>query len=189
MSKAKDPDKPPGSTRFRKGQSGNPRGRPRKKPDTRTSAFDVVIDKRLTIVQGGVQREVTVDEALQHKTYQDAIAGNRPARREVLKMIARREKVITARAPAPIAIKVEMESEDPTNADEALLILGIARRDPRWTEPVAPEKRERLLLEPWAVMAALSRRAARRLDKKEINEARRCTHDADTVRWPAAADP
>ena len=79
MSNAADNDPPPASTRFRKGQSGNPRGRPRKKPDPRPSAFDVVIDRMLTIVQGGEQREVTVDEALQHKTYQNAIAGNRAA--------------------------------------------------------------------------------------------------------------
>ena len=72
----------PASTRFRKGQSGNPRGRPRKQPVIQTSAFDVVIAPTLTIVQDGSPRDVTVDEALQHKTYQDAIAGNRAARRQ-----------------------------------------------------------------------------------------------------------
>ena len=75
MSSAANHITPPASTRFRKGQSGNPRGRPRKQPDPQSSAFDVVIDRTLTIVQDGVPREVTVDEALQHKTYQDAIAG------------------------------------------------------------------------------------------------------------------
>ena len=68
MSNAGDHDKPRASTRFRKGQSGNPRGRPRKKPDPTPSAFDMVIDRTLTIVQDGVPREVTVDEALQHQT-------------------------------------------------------------------------------------------------------------------------
>ena len=106
MSNAADRGKPPASTRFRKGQSGNPRGRPKKtKPDPQSSAFDVVIDRTLTIVQGGVPREVTVDEALQHQTYQNAIAGNRPARREVLKMIAKREKAITEKAPRRSALR------------------------------------------------------------------------------------
>ena len=99
MSNAGDHDKPRASTRFRKGQSGNPRGRPRKKPDPVASAFDVVIDRTLTIVQDGVPREVTVGEALQHRTYQNAIAGNRAARREVLKMIAKREQAITNKTP------------------------------------------------------------------------------------------
>ena len=177
-----------GSTRFRKGQSGNPRGRPGKKPEKSASAFDVVIDRRLTIVQGGAQREVTVDEALQHKTYQDAIAGNRPARREVLKMIARREKAITKRTPPRRSVERRIERVDPLNADEALLILGIACHDPRWTDS-PPGKRERLLLEPWAVKAALGRRAGSRLDRREIEEARHCTRDADTLRWPRAEEP
>ena len=56
-----------------------------------------MIDKTLTVTQGGVPREVTVEEALQHRTYQDAIAGNRAARREVLKMIAKREQYLAAR--------------------------------------------------------------------------------------------
>ena len=93
MSKKVGPKSPPISSRFQKGQSGNPKGRPRKAKLEKTgSAFDLVIDKTLTVTQGGVPREVTVDEALQHRTYQDAIAGNRSARREVLKMIAKREK-------------------------------------------------------------------------------------------------
>ena len=43
---------------------------------------------------------MTVEEALQHRTYQDAIAGSRSARREVLKMIAKREQYLAARTQA-----------------------------------------------------------------------------------------
>ena len=177
----------PVSTRFRKGQSGNPRGRPRKQHKPHSSAFDVVIDRTLTITQNGKPREVTVEEALQHKTYLDAIAGNRAARREVLKMIAKREKAITKRAPRPKPVEVLTETEDPTNADEALLILGIACRDPRRSEHLA--EREQLLLEPWAVEAALGRRAARRTSKREIEDAKHSTRDADTLCWPELVEP
>ena len=186
MSKAVDKGLPV-STRFRKGRSGNPRGRPRKQPETRPSAFDVVIDRTLTIVQGGVSREVTVDEALQHKTYQDAIAGNRAARRDVLKMIAKREKALAAKAPLAMPVEVCSEGPDPENADEAMLILGICRRDLRRTDWT--DEREHLLLESWAVEAALARCAASKLDKQDIDEAKRCTHAADTVRWPEAIEP
>lgn len=178
---------PPVSTRFRKGQSGNPKGRPKKQLEKTASAFDVVIDRTLTIVQGGRPREVTVDEALQHKTYQDAIDGNRAARRQVLKMIARREKAITEKTPLRRPVELLVEPEDPTNADEALLILGVAYRDPRWPEEEG--ERQRLLLEPWAVEAALGRRAGSRLDQRQIDEARRCTRDAHTLRWPEAVEP
>lgn len=180
-------NEPPVSTRSRKGRSGNPRGRPRKPPKPTPSAFDVVIERTLTITQDGRPREVMLEEALQHKTYQDAITGNRAARREVLKMIAKREKAITKRAPPPKPVEALVETKDPTNADEALLILGIACRDPRRSEH--PAEREWLLLEPWAVEAALSRRAARRMDRREIVAARHCTRGADTLRWPEPAEP
>ena len=185
MSGATDRNRPPVSSRFQKGQSGNPRGRPRKQPVLRHSAFDVVIDRTLTILQGGKPREVTVDEALQHRTYQDAIAGNRAARREVLKMIAKRESALAAKAPAANAVEVLKEGPDPRNVDEAMLIFGICRRDPRRTDWPG----EHLLLEPWAVEAALGRRAARKMDKRDIDEAKRCTHAADAVRWPDPVDP
>jgi hypothetical protein len=177
------------STRFPKGQSGNPRGRPRKQTVVQASAFDIVIDRTLTIIQDGKPREVTVEEALQHKTYQDAIAGNRAARREVLKMIAKREQALAAKASA-VPVKLFQfcrESPDPSNADEAMLILGICRRDPRGAETAVG--RERLLLEPWAVEAALGRRAARKLNQRDIDDAKRCTDDADSVRWPVAVEP
>ena len=93
----------------------------------------MVIDKTLTIEQDGKSREVAVEEALQHKTYQNAIAGDRSARREVLKMIEKRDVYSNARKGKnripPVGIKYE--SSDPTNADEALLILGIADPQPR----------------------------------------------------------
>jgi hypothetical protein len=57
-----------GATRFRKGQSGNPKGRPRKKLPA-ASAFDVIFEKRLSVTQNGVERELTVEEALQLRTY------------------------------------------------------------------------------------------------------------------------
>lgn len=53
---------------------------------------------------------------------------------------------------------------------------------------VKPDDRQRLLLEPWAVQAALSRRSAKKMTKSELDEARRCTYDADTIRWPEAED-
>ena len=45
---------------------------------------------------GRKSREVTIEEALWYKTYQNAIAGDRSARREVLKMIDKRDKYLAA---------------------------------------------------------------------------------------------
>jgi len=170
-------------TRFRKGQSGNPRGRPksRKIPDPKGSAFDIIIARSLTITEGGKARQVTVEEALQHKTYQQAIAGNRMARREVLKMIAKREKALANELGKHLTVTQLIEPVDPKNAYEALCLLDIAIEDPSWTEP----KREtRLLLTSWAVQAAFNRRGLRSLRPRDIREIKRCTFDADTLVWP-----
>ena len=95
------PGRPPEAGRFRKGTSGNPKGRPKSRRASAISAFDVIMNRTLTVTQGGKSRELTVEEALQHRTYEAAINGNRPAQREVLKMIAKREKWLAAKRPPP----------------------------------------------------------------------------------------
>jgi hypothetical protein len=187
MSGGAGPGRPPRATQFRKGQSGNPKGRPRRRraPGQTGSAFDVIIDRTLTVTRGGVARDLTVEEALQLQTYRDALAGSRPARRAILKMIAKREAWLAARRPDLSVGPVEMvaEAEDPSNADAALLLLGIARR--KGERPGLDTAREQLLLEPWAVQAALGRRrGGAGLDNRDVEEIRRCTHQPETLRWP-----
>jgi hypothetical protein len=83
----------------------------------------------------------------------------------------------------PVALLTE--PTDPDNAHEALILLAIAEPDARWT--AEEDKYERLLLQPWAVQAALSRRGRRSLSVREVSEIKRCTRDAATLRWPAGA--
>lgn len=179
------------STRFQKGQSGNPKGRPRKQPDPSpsTSAFDIVIDRTLTLTRDGVPREVTVDEALQQRTYQAAIKGNRSAQRQIMKMIEAREKALAAQSSRrPRSVERFIEGGDFRNADEAMLILGIADHDERWASDRRHGDPDRLLLEPWAVKAAISRRAGRKLTGQDLEEAKRCTRDDGTVGWPTPGE-
>ena len=172
---------PPSSTRFRKGTSGNPKGRPRSGPRVPASAFDVVIDRTLTVTQAGSPRELTVEEALQHKTYQDALAGSRAARREVLKWIEKRERWLAAKAPTKQSIGFHLDLTDPDNANRALLLLGIAEPDTRFT---ADDDQRRLRLQSWAVQIALSRRRGP-LSTPEVAEIKLSTRDAEGLRWPA----
>jgi hypothetical protein len=174
---------PPAASRFRKGLSGNPKGRPRKPAARSASAFDIVIDRTLTVMQDGRARELTIDEALQHKTYLEAIAGSRAARRQILKMIAVREKAMTKSAPQTASVSVLTEAHDPRNVDDALLILGIATQD-RSCDDEPTYDPTALLLETWAVQAALARRTARRLGKQDIETGRYCTRDASGLQWP-----
>jgi Family of unknown function (DUF5681) len=69
---------------FRKGRSGNPGGRPTTSRASRGSAFDIVVEKTLIVAHHGGTREITMEEALQQRTYRDAVAGKRIAQREVV---------------------------------------------------------------------------------------------------------
>lgn len=170
--------------RFPKGRSGNPKGRPRRETKKETSVFDILLDRTLTVMQGGVPREFTIEEALQHRIYQDAIGGSRLAQRQILGMIAKREKVRTAKGGRKFGPNLDVRIEtDPENANAALEILGIATRDNDLEGQNGTPGR--LRLDPWVVQAALARRrGGRRLRQNEVEEIERCTRDAKSVRWP-----
>lgn len=185
MSDTVGPKGPPAAYRFRKGQSGNPKGRPKSRPDPAPSAFDIVLDRNLTVVQDGKARELTAEEALQLKTYQAALAGNRAAQRKVLGWIEKRDRWLAARAAKRVHVESLIERVDPDNAEAALLVLGIAERDMQCGIPEG--EGVRLLLQPWAVQSALRRRGRPKLSARNIFEITRCTRDADTLRWPAGA--
>jgi hypothetical protein len=171
------------SGRWVKGQSGNPGGRPRaRRPNV--SAFDIVFDQSFTVTQNGVERELTVEEVLQLKTYQAALKGGKLAVRSVLKMIEKREAALAKRSPSPAHGAMDFRWEqDPRNADEAMLLLGIAVPDPTWTE--GPCKYgARMKLATWATQVALSRPGRRALEQKQVEDVRRLTLDPDKLKWP-----
>jgi hypothetical protein len=184
MSKTSGSRSAPNPGWFPKGSSGNLKGRPRTARASQPSALEVLVDKTLTVNGAGGTREISVKEALQQRTYQDALAGKRSAVREVVKWIIKREAWLAKHAPKPSPTVVTQHiAEDPDNADAALLLLGIAAHDPRRADFAA--NRAQLLLEPWAVQAALRRRrGSNRLTDKERDEIRRCTRDPDSLRWP-----
>jgi hypothetical protein len=171
------------SGRFQKGQSGNPAGRPKaRRPHV--SAFDIVFDRALTVTQHGVERELTVDEALQLKTYQAALKGSKMAVRTVLKMIEKREFALAALAPKPEPPRTNpctliYESH---SADEAMEILGIASFEEA-PAGVGWGHRKRKL-ERWAAQAAISRPGRRSLDEKHMADLKILTKDPDKLKWP-----
>jgi hypothetical protein len=170
------------SGRFQKGQSGNPAGRPKaRRPHI--SAFDIIFDKTLTVTQNGLERELTVDEALQLQTYQAALKGSRMAVRAVLKMIEKREAVLAKKAPPPPVRAMKFGGEeDPRNADAAMLLLGITVPDPGWEGPC--KYGTRMKLATWASQAAISRPGRRQLSDKDRTDIKRQTINSDTLKWP-----
>ncbi len=175
------------SGRFEKGQSGNPAGRPKKRRP-HVSAFDILFDKRLTVSQNGVERELSLDEALQLQTYQAALKGSKMAVRAVLKMIEKREGALAKKNPPPAPRGIPWRFEmDPRNADDAMLLLGIAVRDESWTGPC--NYGTRMKLSTWAAQAGIGGPGRSRLTEQQISEIKRVTLAPDQLRWPRSRGP
>lgn len=168
------------SGRWEKGQSGNPAGRPKKRRP-HVSAFDIIFDKSLAVTQNGIEREVTIEEALQMQTYQAALKGKGMAIRQVLKMIEKREAALGADHPQPTPIKYEIE-HDSDNANEAMLILGIAQYG-AVPEGGGPGARP-FQLATWAAQAAISRPGRKKLSDNQIEDIKRRTFESQKLKWP-----
>jgi|GEM_PF-6334778 len=73
--------KPPEHTRFKKGQSGNPKGRPRKTPDhapapqSNTEIMRRVLAEEVPVRENGRTRKISKAEALERKRTQMALTG------------------------------------------------------------------------------------------------------------------
>jgi hypothetical protein len=177
---------PPEEYRFRKGETGNPKGRPLSSTQTRKSAFDVITEPELTIRTGETTTTLSAEEALHLKTYQQAINGDKKAWAEVLDMIIAREKALDALAPPTPGPELLIEKGDPDNAHEAMVLLGIASYDTeRSGFSTDPERGVRyLLLEAWAVQMALQHRSLTHLDDSRKLLVRAWTRDRDRLKWP-----
>ena len=155
MTKRREPSAGSGSTRFKSGQSGNPKGRPRKPKPPPSSPF-AILDEMLTVHEAESVSELPLEDVMLIKTYQRALAGSPRTWKKIVKMILEREKLrLKSRAPRSPLITSQIE-EDPENALEALEILGIASRTANAS--VGDTRKGYLRLERWAVEAALRRR-------------------------------
>jgi hypothetical protein len=166
--------RPPAATRFKKGQSGNPKGRPRARH--RTTPFDSVLGQMVTIREGGRERSVTAAEAFILRLTQKGLAGDNAAARASL------EAIEAARLKRPEheqrirSIRIVMVG---TGIDAVIGESGIAfKRNRKDQENVRWE------IEPWVVEAALARMAPKQLTEAEQQEVWQNTRNADCVHWP-----
>jgi len=165
--------RPPRATRFTKGRSGNPGGRPRGR--WREAPYEAVLGQMVTIREGGIERRVTAAEAFLLQLTKRGLEGDGTAARATLAVI---EKVtdrpsIQQGLPSVIVRAIV----DPGSVTSALEPLRMAKKLDPYRETA------RMALEPWLVEAALARlpRTLSPADQRTIVKATRTPHK---VRWP-----
>jgi hypothetical protein len=77
--------KPPKHSRFKKGQSGNPKGRPKGKKN-RTTVITAMLDEVTTVMEGGKARRMTKLEIIVAVLINKALKGDKKAIDMVLQL-------------------------------------------------------------------------------------------------------
>jgi hypothetical protein len=165
--------KPPGATRFAKGRSGNPSGRPRGRH--RQAPYESVLGQMMRIREGGAERHVTAAEAFLLQLAKRGLKGDGAASRECLAMIEQaRERQGADQSPISTIVLVGVAPGSVTSALEPL----------RMAKKLDPHRETaRIALEPWLVEAALARldRTLSSAEQRTIVDATRTPHK---VKWP-----
>ena len=67
--------RPPVKNRWKKGQSGNPKGRPKRSKNL-TTLIDQELERRIEIKEAGMRQNLTKREAIVRRLVNGALAGN-----------------------------------------------------------------------------------------------------------------
>src|SRR6266853_2482041 len=165
--------KPPRKTRYAKGQSGYPAGRPRGRH--REAPYEAVLGRMVTIREDGVERHVKADEAFLLKHTQRALEGDGAATRTTLAVIEyAKERLSTDHGFIRTITRVIVH---PGSVTYALMPLRMARKLDPYRETA------RMVLEPWLVEAALAQ-LPQPLSPTEQRIIVKATRTPRKVRWP-----
>jgi hypothetical protein len=166
--------KPPKATQFKKGLSGNSRGRPRNRH--RQVPYDALLGQMVTIREDGRERRVTAAEAfLLHLTKRGLDGDNAAARASLAAIESARR---ATRRDEPIIGGIVCHYVSPGSVGPALDALGMAVKLNRYSESASYK------LKPWIVEAALARVDANRLTMEEQQVVLNRTHSPHKVKWP-----
>lgn len=144
---------PPKWTRFRKGESGNPKGRPRKKkqntiavqPQSELDQFQRrVFDRKINLSEGGKSTEVKISEAILKSRANQALKGNSLAQRDAIRDLRELEAREAMRAEEIQRLEAEAEAEKLASNERVFDYLVDLKesRKKEWAEALAEGKEE-----------------------------------------------
>lgn len=166
--------RPPTATQFRKGQSGNPKGRPRNR--RREVPYDCVLGQMVTIREEGRERRVTAAEAFLLQLTQRGLQGDSAAARACLAAIE--EARSRRQSDFSVVTSIVCKGVSPGSVGCSLDALGLAVKLRKYT------KNAEYKLKSWIVEAALARLGSRQLSPAEQEIVVGSTHQPENVRWP-----
>jgi hypothetical protein len=167
--------RPPTLTRFAKGVSGNPKGRP--KSVNKALPHDAVLGRKVKIRMDGRDTEVTAEEAFLLHIGKAGMDGDGSAARCTLEMLDKAQE----RQPKPTRISppvIKFTVLEFGSVSTAIELLRIARRLDAFRDTA------RIMLEPWIVEAALKRLGSRQLTQEEQETVYAATRTPSKVVWP-----
>jgi Family of unknown function (DUF5681) len=165
---------PPLGSRFRKGQSGNPKGRPRGRRSE--LPYEAVLGRELIIRENGRERRVTAAEAFLLQLTKRGLDGDSAAARAAIAALG---AIPDTDLSVPYPLKMIVISiVAPGSVSSAVECLRIGTKLDRYRETA------RILLEPWIVEAALARFGEKQLTPEEQEIVLKATRTPTRVRWP-----
>ena len=102
--------KTPVETRFKKGQSGNPRGRP-KSSKSRRAVIDEVLDTKVLVTIGGKRRRVTKWHLIVETAVNEAVVSKNFKLLEILGVF----KEVEEKREYPLTFTLDLDSRRPAN--------------------------------------------------------------------------
>ena len=112
--------RPPKHSRFKPGQSGNPKGRPKGSRNLDTIERDVLL-KPVKVTEGGRSRTVTTYEAILLGLHQDALGGEIPAIDRLFKLAP------SAKAAIEAEIQIQRDQEQNGRDEEVGTLMRMVK--------------------------------------------------------------